>query len=236
MLAAYLVAKRVAPRYAVIAVLANGLAASSLLGRLHFETFAVRISSPVFTIPTFSIATMIGVGLPLFIVTIASQNITGIAVMRAHGYNAPISKIITGTGLTTLLLAPFGAFGINFAAITAAIVMAPHAQSNPEKRYYAAMTAGVLYIVIAVFAATVGNFFRALPTEFIMALAGIALIETIASPVTTAVNDEASREPAIITFLVTVSGVSPLGIGSAFWGRAFGIFTLVSLRWNPRKV
>ncbi len=235
MSAVYLVMKRVSPRYAVIAVLALGLAASGLMNMLHFEVFVLKVSTPVFTMPTFTLATVMGVGIPLFVVTMTSQNLTGIAVMRAYGFTAPVSKIISGTGLATLLLAPFGAFGINYAAITAAIVMGPEAHRDPHKRYIGSVTAGILYILIAIFAATVASFFRALPAEFIMALAGIALFGTIASSVAVAVKEEESREAALITFLVTASGTSLFGIGSAFWGLvAGGISLLIINGWRPK--
>ncbi len=235
MLTVYLVMKRASPRFAVIAVLGLGLAASSLMNMMHFEVFVLEVSTPVFTMPMFTLATIMGVAIPLFVVTMTSQNLTGIAVMRANGFNAPVSKIITGTGLATLLLAPFGAFGINYAAITAAIVMGPEAHQDPRKRYIGSVTAGVLYIVIAFFAATVASFFRALPSEFIMALAGIALFGTIASSIAVAVKEEASREAAVITFLVTASGTSLFGIGSAFWGLvAGGISLLVINGWRSK--
>jgi benzoate membrane transport protein len=169
---------------------------------------------------------MIGIAIPLFIVTMASQNLPGIAVMRACGYQAPISPVISGTGLATFLLAPFGAFGINFAAITAAIVMGPDAHEDATKRHPGAIVAGSLYILVAIFAATITLFFQALPREFVVALAGIALFSTIAGSLSLGVKDEGSRDAAVLTFLVTASGLTILGVGSAFWGLLAGSITL----------
>ncbi len=232
MLAAYLFTKRWQPRYAVIVVLIVGLLATWHLNLMHFEAFTFKISTPVFTKPQFSLATIVGIGLPLFVVTMASQNLPGIAVMRANGYQPPISPVVAGTGLATFLLAPFGAFGINFAAITAAIVMGPEAHEDSTKRYIGAITAGVLHIIVAILAATVSLFFQGLPPEFVLSLAGIALIGTVSNSIATAVSDEPSRESAVLTFLVTVSGISFYGIGSAFWGLILGALSFVIFRWK----
>ncbi|CAN5505105.1 benzoate/H(+) symporter BenE family transporter [soil metagenome] len=222
MLVVYIAMKNRVPRFTVLAVLAAGLAASAALGLIHLDSFHLQISTPVFTMPTLSISALIGVAIPLFIVTMASQNLPGIAVMRACGYQAPISSVISGTGLATVLLAPFGAFGINFAAITAAIVMGPEAHEDAHKRYAGAIAAGILYLFVAIFAATITLFFQALPREFVLSLAGIALFSTIANSLSLGVKDESSRDAAILTFLVTASGLTLQGVGSAFWGLVAG--------------
>jgi benzoate membrane transport protein len=232
MLLTYLITKRWLPRFSVIAVLVTGLIATWHLDLMHFEQFRFQISTLVFTAPQFSAATMIGIGIPLFIVTMASQNLPGIAVMRANGYQPPISQVVTGTGLATFILAPFGAFGINFAAITAAIVMGPEAHEDSTKRYIGAVTAGVLYVGTAIFAATVSLFFKALPSEFVLSLAGIALIGTVSNSIAIAVSDEPSRESAVLTFLVTASGMTYIGIGSAFWGLVLGAFSFLIFRFR----
>jgi benzoate membrane transport protein len=230
MLALYIAMKSRFPRFTVLGVLVVGLVASGALDLIHLETFQIQVSTPVFTMPTFSLSAMIGVAIPLFIVTMASQNLPGIAVMRASGYQAPISPVISGTGFATLLLAPFGAFGINFAAITAAIVMGPEAHENSTKRYTGAIVAGLLYLLVAVFAATIALFFQALPREFVLALAGIALFSTIATSLTLGVKDESSRDAAVFTFLVTASGLTILGVGAAFWGLSAGAVMLAASR------
>jgi benzoate membrane transport protein len=150
-------------------------------------------------------------------------------VMRAAGYNTPISPVITTTGVVGLIFAPFGAFALNLAAITAAIAMGPEAHEDKEKRYTAAVMAGVFYCVIGLFGAIVGGLFAAFPRELIVVLAGLALMGTIGNGLATAVIDEQRREAAVITFLITASGVSMLGIGSAFWGLVGGVVAMLVL-------
>jgi benzoate membrane transport protein len=173
---------------------------------------------------------MISVGIPLFLVTMASQNVPGVAVLRASGYRTPISPLITATGLTTLVLAPFGAFAINLAAITAAICTGPEAHEDPSKRYMASVAAGGFNLVVGVFGATVAALFAAFPPALVAAVAGLALLPTIAASLAGALTDERTREPAVITFLVTASGVTLAGIGSALWGVVAGGVVLTALR------
>ena len=143
---------------------------------IHFEAVTLSLAQPIFTAPTFSLSTTIGVGIPLFIVTMASQNIPGIAVLRANGYQTPVSPLIGWTGLTGLLLAPFGGFQFNLAAITAAICMSPEADRNPERRYLAAVWAGIFYLITGLLGATVASVFTALPKELVAAIAGMASV------------------------------------------------------------
>ena len=152
----------------------------------------------------------------------ASQNVPGVATIRAFGYDTPVSPLIGWTGLATFLLAPFGAFAINLAAITAAISMGREAHEDPDRRYVAAIAVGVFYMIVGIFGATVSSVFEALPQELIVAIAGLALLGTIGKGLATALSDEKDREAALITFLVTASGMSLFGIGSAFWGLVFG--------------
>ncbi len=226
----YLVARRWLPRYAVPAALVLGLVIAAALGLLDFSGVRWALATPVFTAPTFSVAAMIGVALPLFVVTMASQNVPGVAVMRASGYQPPVSPIIGWTGVATLVLAPFGAYALNLAAITAAICMGREANEDPAKRYVAAVSAGVFYVLIGVFGATVAALFAAFPRELVLAIAGLALLGTIGNGLATALARDTQREPALITFLVTASGVSLFGIGSAFWGLVAGVLALLVLR------
>jgi benzoate membrane transport protein len=165
----------------------------------------------------------------------ASQNLPGVAAIRAAGYSMPISKIITLTGLATLVLAPFGAFALNLAAITAAICMGREAHPDPQRRYVAATVCGAIYCVIAVFGAAVAGALTAFPHELILAVAGLALLGSIGGGLAVAVKDEVHREAALITFLVTLSGFQLLGIGSAFWGVAAGALALFVQQWRPRS-
>ena len=203
-----------------------GLLLAAASGMIHAEAVSLTLALPVWTTPTFSLTTLIGVGLPLFIVTMASQNVPGLAVLRANGYPTPASPLITWTGVTGLLLAPFGGFAFNLAAITAAICMSPAADPDPAQRYRASVWAGVFYLFTGLFGATVAALFGALPAALIAAIAGLALLGTIGNSLGAALADEHEREAALVTFLATASGMSLFGIGSAFWGLLLGLLVL----------
>lgn len=230
MLATYLLARRWSPRYAVILVLVVGIALCVLQGELHLERVHGGLVAPEFVAPEWRFAALVSLGLPLFIVTMASQNLPGVAAMRAAGYAMPVSKLVTMTGAATLLLAPFGAFALNLAAITAAITMGREAHDDPDRRYVAAMACGALYIVIGLFGGAVAGVLLAFPEAFVAAIAGIALLGTIGGSLAAALKDEGAREAALITFLVTLSGVTLAGIGSAFWGVVAGALALLATR------
>ena len=224
MLATYLVGRRWLPRYSIILVLLVGFAASWLLGLIHTEQLAWTFAQPAWVTPAFSPGVLLGVGLPLFIVTMTSQNIPGVATLRASGYQrVPVSPVIAGTGLTSLLLAPFGGFAFNLAAISAAICTGAEAHKDPERRYTAGIAAGVFYLLAGLFGASVVALFGAFPQAMIAAVAGLALIGTIGTSLAGATAAPDSREAALITFLITASGVSFFGIGAAFWGLLGGL-------------
>ena len=233
MFVTYLCGRRLFPRYAVIATLAMGIAIAAGSGLLHLETVRLEWARPVFTTPALSLASLFGIALPLFIVTMTSQNVPGVAVIRASGYQVPISPVIGWTGVVNAVLAPFGAFALNLAAITAAICMGREAHHDPDRRYVAAICAGLFYVLIGLFGATVAALFTAFPKELVMAIAGIALLGTIGNSLAAALREENEREPALIAFLVTASGVSFAGIGSAFWGLLAGALTL--LIWRHKR-
>ena len=235
MLAAYLLGRRLWPRYAVVGVLVAGVAIAAVAGRLQTGSVQWAFTVPVFTAPEFSWRATVSLALPLFIVTMASQNLPGVAAIRAAGYRLPISKIIALTGVATLLLAPFGAFALNLAAITAAICMGREAHADPDKRWVAAAACGALYCVVGVFGAAVSGLLTAFPRELVVAVAGLALLGTIGSGLATALKDDAYREAALITFLVTLSGVKLFGVGSAFWGVVAGALALFVQQWRPRR-
>ena len=235
MFVAYLVARRLAPRYAVIAALLVGVAIALVQRLLHVDVVRIGLARPVWVTPRFTPGAVIGVALPLFVVTMASQNVPGVAVIRASGYTVPISPIIGWTGLVNLVLAPFGGFTLNLAAITAAICMGREAHEDPRRRYVAAMAAGFFYAVVGIFGATVVALFAAFPAELVAAIAGLALLATIGNGLALAVGSENQREPALVTFLVTASGVALAGIGSAFWGLVAGVVTLLILRAAGRR-
>jgi benzoate membrane transport protein len=231
MFAAYLVGRRLWPRWAVLAVLALGTLIAAGQGKLHLAGVRLELARPIFTAPTFTVGALFGVAIPLFVVTMASQNVPGVAVMRASGYGAtPISPLVTWTGLATLVLAPFGGYALNLAAITAAICMGREAHEDPARRYAASVVAGALYLLLGIFAATVGALLAAFPRELVLTVAGLALFGAIGNGLAAALRDEGQREPALITFLVTASGVSLLGVGSAFWGLVGGGAALLLAR------
>lgn len=233
MFVAYLVLKRLLPRYAVVLVLLLGVLIAAGQGGLHLDGLTLELATPLWTTPVFSPGVLLSVGLPLFVVTMASQNVPGVAVLHSSGYRPPISALMTGTGLVNLLLAPFGCFAVNLAAITAALCMSREAHEDPARRYLASVAAGAFYLLLGVFGATVGALFAAFPRELVLAIAGLALFGTIAGGLTTAMRDDAEREPALITFLITASGVTLFGVGSAFWGLVGGVLALLVL--NARR-
>ena len=218
MLATYLLARRLWPRYAVVLTLLAAIAWASASGQMAWSALTLELARPAFTAPRFSWSALVSLALPLFVVTMASQNLPGVAVIRATGYHLPVSGILTMTGVATLLLAPFGAFALNLSAITAAICMGPEAHPDPQRRYTAAVSCGALYVVIGLFGAVITGLLTAFPKELVVAIAGLALLGTIGSGLAAALKDEVHREAALITFLVTLSGVTVAGVGSAFWG------------------
>ena len=231
---AYLVAKRLLPRYCVLIALVFGLLLAALSGLLDFRQLRLELAVPVWTTPTFSLATTIGIAVPLFVVAMASQNMPGIAVLRTDGYSVPASPLIATTGLTSLLLAPFGSHGINLAAISAAICTGPQAHEDASKRYTAAVWCGLFYGIAGLFGATLAALFTALPSELVISVAALALLGSIMNGLHGALAEPSQREPALITFLVTASGLTLLGIGSAFWGLVAGVVASVILTARRR--
>lgn len=235
MIFCYLVCKRLFPRYAVVGTLAVGVLISYSLGRLHISNVPISMVDPVFTMPTFSLDALIGIGIPLCMVTMASQNAPGISVMRAEGYQTPTSPLISVTGIASLFLAPFGSHGINLAAITAAICTGKEAHIDPDKRYIAGISCGAFYLLFGMFGATITSVFSAFPKELITALTGIALFASLSSSLSSAMEDTSQRESALITFLVTASGITLFGIGSAFWGLIAGLATSFILTGSLKR-
>ncbi|MER5867858.1 benzoate/H(+) symporter BenE family transporter [Kitasatospora sp. NPDC002040] len=223
--AAFLLARRFVPRYAVpVALLVGALLAAVTVGLpLHIgHGGPVR---PELTVPQFSWSAMVGLALPLTVVALASQNAPGLGVMRASGYEPDDRLLIGATGGLSVLLAPFGSPGVNLAAITAAICTSPESHPDPRRRYIAGMSTGVLYIVIGSFAGVLVGLFTGLPAALIAVIAGTALLASFQGSLAGAVADEHGRDGAVVTFLATASGMTLYGIGSAFWGLLFGVAT-----------
>jgi benzoate membrane transport protein len=236
MLLSYLLVKRLSPRYAVPVTLLFAIIYVAVNDLFTPARVVFELAKPVFVMPVFTWSAMVSLALPLFIVTMASQNLPGVAAIKAAGYDMPLSKIITLTGLATLLLAPFGAFALNLSAITAAICMGREAHPDASKRYTAAVSCGAIYIVIGLLGGAFIGVLMSFPQELIAAIAGLALLGTIGNGLAVAVQDESHREAAIITFLVTLSGVVIAGVGSAFWGVVAGALALFVQQYGKSKL
>ncbi|MEO8388811.1 benzoate/H(+) symporter BenE family transporter [Polaromonas sp.] len=242
MLAIYLLGKRLMPRYAVVLTLVGAIVFVAARGQLAWSEVVFSFAMPVFVMPKFTLAAVASLAIPLFVVTMASQNLPGVAAIRAAGYGPdspgggiPVSKIITLSGLATLVLAPFGAFSLSLSAITAAICMGKEAHEDPAKRYTAAVCCGAIYIVIGIFGAAITGLLTAFPKELVVAIAGLALLGTIGNGLAAAVKEESHREAALITFLVTLSGVVIAGVGSAFWGVVAGAMALFVQQYGQQR-
>ncbi len=225
----YLLSKRLLPRYAVLAALLVGCLIAGLAGLLDFQRFSLQVAVPVWTTPSLSFAAVFSIGIPLFVIAMASQNMPGLAVLRAEGYDAPASPLISVTGIASLLLAPFGSHGIHLAAITMAICAGPEAHADRSKRYTAAVWCGVFYGIAGIFGATLAALFAAFPAALVLSIAALALFGSIGSGLTQAMQQPQEREAALITFMVTASGLTLFGIGAALWGLIAGVLTLVIL-------
>lgn len=222
MLAAWLFAKALAPRYAIVASLLVGGVVAWTGGDVVTKNLTLDVAMPAFVAPAFTLTSLVSVGLPFFLVTMASQNAPGFATMKASGYPLPVSPLIIFTGALALLLSPFGVYSICIAAITAAICQSPDAHPDASRRWLAAMAAGLFYLLAGVFGGSITGLMSALPPSWLQTLAGLALLGTINGSLAQAMHNEAERDAAIVTFLVTASGVTLLGVGSAFWGLVIG--------------
>ena len=229
MFLAYLLGRRWWPRYTVIIVLLLGMLLAQAQGLLHLGQVTPQLTWPVWIWPSWSWQALVGVAVPLFVVTMATQNVTGVGVMRAAGYQPPVSRMLGWIGVANLLLAPFGAFALNMSTITAAICTGPDAHVDPARRYMASVFAGLFYLLMGLFGATLTAALLALPKELVWAIAGFALLGTIGNGLVTALNHERHREAALVTFLVTASGITLFGVGSAFWGLLAGVLVLLLL-------
>ncbi|MFY3136969.1 benzoate/H(+) symporter BenE family transporter [Achromobacter xylosoxidans] len=235
MCAAYLACRRWAPRYAVLVVMAVAVAMAAGLGLIQVDQLDWRLTEFVWTTPVFSMQAAVSLGVPLFVVAMASQNLPGLAILQAAGYRPPASRLVAATGLLGLLAAPFGAHSVTLGAISAAICTGPEAHAEPSKRYIAAATYGVSYFALSIVAGAVAVFFQALPAALLAALAGLALLGTIMGGMAAAMANPQRREAALITLLATASGFSFWGIGSAFWGLVAGLLahTVFEYRRKP---
>lgn len=229
MIMTYLLGRVFLGRYTIPCVLLVGAVISASLGIYNVQPINFEFAKPVFIMPEFKLSVLLSVGLPLYIVTMTSQNMPGVVTIRSAGYEAPVSASVTVTGLFSLLLAPFGGYAFNLAAITAAICLNEDADENKTTRYKAVVVASVFYCVVGLMGTAVVSLFLIAPKALVVAIAGIALLGTIGNSLMGALSDEKHREAALITFLVTVSGLSFYGVGAAFWGLVLGIVANIIL-------
>jgi benzoate membrane transport protein len=231
----YVLMRRLAPRYAVMVVLAVGVAVALITNRVATNELRFSLAKPIYTAPSWSLSAIVSIALPLFIVTMAGQNLPGVAAIRSAKYDLPISKIVGSTGVGTMVLAPFGTYALNLSAITAAICMEPASHEDPNRRYTAAITNGVCYLLAGIFGTSITSGLNAVPGELVRIIAALALLPTIGANLAAALSAERGRDGALLTFLITVSGVTIASIGAPFWGAAAGIVATVIATIQRRK-
>ncbi|MEJ0012526.1 MAG: benzoate/H(+) symporter BenE family transporter [Bauldia sp.] len=231
--ATWAIALRFARPYAVpIAVVATAIVVG-ITTQLPPATFATLLPHPVLVLPSFTFAALIGIAVPLFIVTMASQNVPGLAVLRVNGYHPNVGPIFVWTGLGSVATAFFGGHSLNLAAITAALCAGPDAHPDPARRWIASFTGAAAYIVIALAVPFAAAFVTASPPLLIEAVAGLALLGSLGGALSSALAKEDERLPAVVTFVIAASGVSFLGIGAAFWGLIAGGALMALIKWRP---
>jgi len=223
----YLLAQRLWPRYSVLFALAAGIVWALATEQVHLAQVDWQWAYPVWVTPQWTVASFFSLALPLFVITMASQNIPGVAAMYANGYRLALSPVIGCIGLINVLLAPFGAFALNLAAITASVCAGPQAHKNPAQRYTASISAGVFYMLAGLAGASVVSVFAAFPKPLVMVVAGLSLFGTISNALAVAMQETASRQAAFITFAVTASGLSFWGVGAPFWGLVAGAIAML---------
>ncbi|WIM94974.1 benzoate/H(+) symporter BenE family transporter [Actinoplanes oblitus] len=222
-LVGYFLGRRLLPNYAVLFALAAGTLVAALGHDLHLGGIPVRITLPHLTVPSLNWSALVSIGLPLLIVTMASQNAPGLAVLKSSGYQPDDRLLLTGTGLTSVLLAPFGSHGINLAAITAAICTGEQAHPNPRLRYVAGVACGAFYLVCGLLGTGLVGFFTALPKPLVAAVCGVALLGALLGSLAGALDDRPAREGALVTLAATASGMTVAHVGAAFWGLVAGV-------------
>jgi len=235
LLAVFIVARRLWPAWALPAVLAVAFAVLALRGQISLPPGTGLLGTLAPVMPAFDWKAAVSLGLPLFMVTLASQNLPGVVVLRAAGYEPPADRLILATGLASLIAAPFGAHGVNLAAITAAICTGPDAHPDADRRWVVGVVYGGFYVIVALFAAPLAGLFIAMPSAVLAIITGLALIAPLTGALGAMLAAPQEREAAVLTFAATGSGLALFGVGSAFWGLVVGFAVLAALRWiRPR--
>jgi benzoate membrane transport protein len=232
MVAGWLVARRFWPRDHLLIVLALGLALAAGSGGVDWSVLQLEFSRPVFTAPAWSWASTLSLALPLAVVSLAGQFLPGMAILRGAGYTTPARPVLVATGLASLCTAPFGGITTVLAAITAALCTGRDAHPDPARRYVAGIASGSFFLLGGCLAGSIIGLFTVLPAPFVAVLAGLALVGAITANVQAAVSDPADRDAAMVTFLVTASGMGLWGLGSAFWGVVIGGCAHAVLGWR----
>ncbi|QRG04800.1 benzoate/H(+) symporter BenE family transporter [Xanthobacter dioxanivorans] len=224
-IAVFFVVRRLSPNWAVPAALVAGIGGALLLGRVGTMP-APELSALVWTTPRFDGPVLLGLAVPLFLVTMASQNLPGFAVLRASGYTPPVRSILAATGVASMVSAPFGAHATNLAAITAALCTGPETHPDPRRRWVAGPVYAGFYVLLAAAGASMVGVFAALPPALVATIAGVALLSPLTGALTAALNEEKHRIAAVATFATTASGISALGLGAPVFGLAAGLLII----------
>lgn len=235
LLSVYIITKRLWARYCIVITVIAGIIICPFFMEFHVPTLQWGLAKPVWMTPEFTWSAILGLALPLFVINMASQYLPGIAMIKSYGYKPHVNQLIGWTGTAQTLLAPFGCYTVNIAAISAAVSLDDQVHPDPAKRYIAGMSCGFFYILMGLFAATLTSLLMSFPHLFIVALAGIALFGTISHNIAIAFHEVKDREAALLTFLFSASGVQFFGIGSAFWGLLFGFAVSFILNFKLKK-
>lgn len=230
---AFFALRFVVPMYAVPVIVALGLLIAGLTGAFD-QGVTLAVTPLTFDWPEWNPQVLISLGIPLYLVTMASQNLPGFAVLRANGYAPPVSACLLVTGLGSILSAPFGSHAINLAAITASLVAGPDAHPDPARRWKMIYPYTVLYVVFGLAAGTFVSMLGALPKELVTAIAGLALFSPLMGGISAMMKEPREIEAALVTFLTTASGITLFGIGAAFWGLLAGLILWGTQRYARR--
>ena len=237
LIAVFLIFRRLWPAWALPAVLGVAFAVLAVRGQLALPEGSGLFGRLEWVTPVFDLKAAISLALPLFLVTLAAQNLPGLVVLKSAGYPPPANRLILSTGAASLIAAPFGAHGVNLAAITAAICTGPDAHPDHAKRWIVGVFYGGFYLVVALFAAPLAGLFIAMPPAVLAAITGLALVAPLTGALSAMMGEEGSREAAVLTFAATASGLALFGVGSAFWGLVVGFAALGAakiIRARPR--
>lgn len=236
MLMVYLIAKRFAPRYAIVWVLLTGLLVAFFSGLIQTKVpFAISIAKPLFIAPEFSLQAIFNLALPLVLLNLTGQFLPGMALIKLSGYELSSRPVINTASVLSLVVAVFGGISIVLAAVTSALCMGKDCHENPSQRYIGGVFNGVFYFVGAMFAGSLVGLFAMLPKTLIAVLAGLALMGGLLTNINLAMQNPSEREPALLTFLVTASGLDLFGLSSVFWGIVLGMASFFVLQYRHKQ-